>query len=108
MVEQNLCNTRPGPEYRFGQGLMIKQQLGRTAQLRSQPAHAPLTEYRKCPDIPAAVAPAPATPRERRTDHARFRSRPALSRRGRKGQRQPRQPIDAPGHVLLLREILAE
>jgi hypothetical protein len=35
MVEQTSCNARLGRESRFGQGLMIRQGMGRSAQTRS-------------------------------------------------------------------------
>lgn len=39
MVEQTLCNARLGRKHRFGQGLMIRQRMGRTAQTCLRPAH---------------------------------------------------------------------
>lgn len=37
---ENLCNARLGRGSRFGQGLMIRQRMGRTAQTHSRPGHA--------------------------------------------------------------------
>ncbi len=39
MVEQTLCNARLGRKCRFGQGLMIRQRMGRRAQTCLRPAH---------------------------------------------------------------------
>jgi hypothetical protein len=58
------CNARLGREYRFGQGLMIRQQVGRRAHEPSRAAHrscgiADLSE-KFLPDTPVQVAADPS------------------------------------------------
>lgn len=93
MVEQTLCNARLGRKCRFGQGLMIRQRIGRTAQTCLRPAHDNARIFPTCRGIehfhPRVVvggfrAPIPLSARRQPDSHRTVRDdgRPGECRSG--------------------------